>query len=378
MGQAPDTHCPLEEVFTPGAPVRDPSRYLGRERQLASASAALSEPGRHLLIPGEPGVGRTSFALAAVSQRPFRYHAVGLDDTFQRVLVRLLDADLPAEGRPGSDPADRESISPWHLIDAPLPAEPASVIVMDDLDRASGVSLSECVLPLLRALSDSGASTKLVLTLRRDRPFPAVLSGAGLRLHAIALDRMDEASLRAIIDRGGTLTGLRFAPPLRDRIVQDADGLPGVVHSLCLGAARAARARGSRTANLGRDYLPALEGLVSSLGPGLEAKYEEATSARSRVNRYEHLLWAAALSPDSCFDMSSLEAGLERIEGRPVAPQAFAVHLGDLLKREILTRLREGQYRFKDPAMRAYVRLLLRRDRPALMGDDPLQLALPY
>lgn len=369
MGRATDTFCSLEEVFTPGAPVRDPERVVGRERRLARAKAVLGEPGRHLLLLGEPGVGRTTFALTAVSPRPYRYHAVGLDDTFERVLGRLLGGVPEAPTTPAS---------PWRLIDETTGPTSASVLVLDDLDRASDDSLRECVLPLLRALSDAGSSTKLVLTLRRDRPFPEVLSGAGLRLHAIVLDRLDEASLGAIVEGGAKLTGLRFAPPLRERIVQDADGLPGVVHALCLEAARSALARGSRTANLGRDYLPALEGLVTSLGPGLEAHYEQATADRSRVNRYAHLLWAAALSASSRFDLPALEAGLARIEGRQVSPQAFAVHLGDLLKREILCRLRGGQYRFRDPAMRAYVRLLLRRDHPALMGDDPLQLALPY
>lgn len=368
MGRDREASRPLEEAFTPGAPIREPDRHLGRVRRLARAQRVLVEPGRHLLVLGEPGVGRTSFALTAAAGRPCRYHALALEDTLPRVLERLMGHT----GAPAAAPG------PWQLVDGEAGVPPDAALVLDDLDLASDASVQAVLVPLLRALSDSGARTKLVLVTRRDRPFPAALSGAGLRLHAVVLDRLDDAALTAIVDRGSALCGLRFAPPLRSRIVEDADGLPGLVHALCLEAGRSAQARGSRTANLGRDYLPALEGLVRGLGPGLQAAYEEATAGRSKVNRYAHLLWAAALCPSSRFDLEALEAGLARIEGQPVPPQAFAVHLGDLLKRDLLSRLREGLYRFRDPALRAYVRLLLRRDHPALMGDDPLQLALPY
>lgn len=368
MGRTPDVCLPLEEVFTPGAPIRDPARHMGRERRLELARRVLREPGRHLMVLGEPGVGRTSFALTVAAPGPLRYHTVGLEDTFEHILERLLSSAAPGSGAGG----------PWPLVNGTAGLEPASVLVIDDLDRAREDSLRNGVLPLVRALSDAGAATKLILVTRWDRPFPASLEGAGLRLVSTVLDRLDDDALGRIVDQGTALTGLRFAPDLRDRIVQDADGQPGPVHALCLDAARSAVGRGARSATLGRDYLPALQGLVSSLGPGLESIYEQATRGRGKTNRYAHLLWAAALSPGNSFDLGVLESGLALIEGKEVPPQAFAVHLGDLLKRQILSRLREGLYRFRDPAMRAYVRLLLRRDHPALMGDDPLQLALPY
>ncbi len=53
-------------------------------------------------------------------------------------------------------------------------------------------------------------------------------------------------------------------------------------------------------------------------------------------------------------------------------------HLGDLIKRGLFSRIREGLYRFTDPAMRVYIRLRLRKEEPTLMGEAALQLALPY
>jgi hypothetical protein len=394
---------PLEQAFTPAEPIRSPPRLQGRDGPLERARRVLSEPGRHLLLLGERGVGRTSFAFSAAVGYPVRYHAAGLGDSFQHIVARLLPKAPPAaadhvrgagrvppgsaRGSPSPDETevplepetgvagDPAAADPWSLV---RPEASGAVLVIDDLDLACPEAIAGGVLPLLRALSDAETRTKVILVTRRDRPFPQALSGAGLRLFALVLDRLDDEALSAVLEQGARAGGLRFAPDLRQRIVQDAEGLPGLVHALALEAGRAAQEAGRKTATLARDYLPALQGLVSSLEPSLAAHYEAATAGRSRRNRFAHVLWAAALCPQGRFGLTELEQGLARIEGRPVPPQAFAVHLGDLLKRDLLVRLREGRYRFADPAMRAYVRLLLRRDHPALMGDDPLQLGLPY
>jgi hypothetical protein len=250
--------------------------------------------------------------------------------------------------------------------------------VIDDLDQAAHPSLEEGIVPLLRALSTAATGVTVIAVARQDRPLPAALSGVGLRLHALALERLGETALRAIVDQGAAALGLPFEGALRDRIALDSDGLPGFVHALCLEAARSARRAGRRQVRLGTDYLPALQAVVDSLGPALATTYADATAGRGRRNRYAHLLWAAAAAPGGRFRLADLMEGLERIEGRPVPQQGFATHLGDLLQQALFARLPDGTYRFTDPAMRAYVRLLLRRDHPTLLGEDPLQLALPY
>ena len=129
---------------------------------------------------------------------------------------------------------------------------------------------------------------------------------------------------------------------------------------------------------LGRDYLPAFESVVSSLAPGLQATYEALSTGRGASNRYTHLLWAGVLTPDASFTLDELVANLSVIEGKTVTRQSFAKHLGELLHRGLLEKIREGLYRLQDPALRMYVRLRLRSEQPQLMGEDPLQLALPY
>jgi len=353
-------------AFTPAAPIQTTARLHGRTRHLEQASAVLREPGRHLLVLGEPGVGRTSFCLSLAEGLTVRYHTVGLDDRFDVLVERLLYSAQASK--------EEATRTPWAAIDLPA----GTVLIIDDLDRGEAPSLQAGVLPLIRALAAPGASAKLVLVARHDRPLPPALADAGLRLHALALERLGETALRAIVEQGARTTGLTFDDPLRDRVVLDSDGLPGFVHALCLEASRSALRAGRHQVRLGTDYLPALQAVVESLGPALQSRYAAATSRRSRHNRYAHLVWAAAACPESRFGLPDLVEGLSRIEGRHVVQQGFAPHLGDLLRRGFLARLPDGRYRFADPAMRAYVRLRLRHEHPTLLGEDPLQLALPY
>jgi hypothetical protein len=295
-------------------------------------------------------------------------------------MARLLgtDPEAPPEAPPEALPEAliNGGHEAWRLVDGS--ERPAPVLILDDVDRASPRAVTEGIAPLLRALADAGSDTKVILVARRDRPFPDALAGAGLRLYAIGLDRLAPDSLAEIITAGARRLGLHVTAELRDRIVTDSDGLPGVVHALALEAARWAQGRGSRRLTLGRDYLPALTALVDSLAPRLEQTYEEATASRGQHNRFAHVLWAGALCTGPSFELEELERHLAHIESQPVPQQAYVRHLGDLVKRGLLARVREGLYRFADPALRVYVRLRLRKEEPGLMGEDPLQLALRY
>jgi hypothetical protein len=362
-------HRDLETVFTPATPLTQPERLLGRRHDLDRAKGILAEPGRHLLILGEPGVGRTSLALACAHGRPYRYHQVGLGERFELLLRRLL-ADEPGTVAPAAADAV------WALVDQPELAPP--LLIIDDVHQAAGDTLVDGLVPLLRALSDGDSRTKVILTARRDVAFPVPLSQVGLRLFAMVIDRLDPEDLEQVVHAGAEATGLDFTEELTARLVADADGLPGLVHALALEAARSARRRGSRRVTLGRDYLPALLALVSGLEPILATEYATAAGGRGKHQRYEHVLWAAALGRESTVSLDTLQHHLQLIEGKPMPRQAFLPHLGDLLKHGVLQRIHEGCYRLASPAMRVYIRLKLRTERPALLGEDPLQLALPY
>src|SRR5215216_2473858 len=52
----------IGELFTPSSPVGTAELFAGRQKQIMKLLDVLSERGRHAIIYGEPGVGKTSIA----------------------------------------------------------------------------------------------------------------------------------------------------------------------------------------------------------------------------------------------------------------------------------------------------------------------------
>src|SRR4051812_32209636 len=50
------------QLFTPSTPIGVAELFAGRQRQITSLLDAIGERGRHAVIYGEPGVGKTSVA----------------------------------------------------------------------------------------------------------------------------------------------------------------------------------------------------------------------------------------------------------------------------------------------------------------------------
>ena len=52
----------ISELFTPSAPVTTDDLFQGRKQQLDKLLGVIGERGRHAIIYGEPGVGKTSLS----------------------------------------------------------------------------------------------------------------------------------------------------------------------------------------------------------------------------------------------------------------------------------------------------------------------------
>jgi MoxR-like ATPase len=52
----------INEVFTPSSPIREGELFAGRNRQIIQLNEAIIERGRHAILFGERGVGKTSLS----------------------------------------------------------------------------------------------------------------------------------------------------------------------------------------------------------------------------------------------------------------------------------------------------------------------------
>lgn len=57
------------QIFTPSAPVAIADLFAGRQRQLTQIIDAIGERGRHAILYGEPGVGKSPSCYRATLKR---------------------------------------------------------------------------------------------------------------------------------------------------------------------------------------------------------------------------------------------------------------------------------------------------------------------
>jgi hypothetical protein len=77
---------------------------------------------------------------------------------------------------------------------------------------------------------------------------------------------------------------------------------------------------------------------------------------------FKYVLWAIANSEDSEVQVQEIAHNVSLFTGEKPKIESLSNYLGSLVKDDkgrVLTRVRQGYYKFANPLMRAYVRLLL-------------------
>ncbi len=109
----------LRRTLSPTTPIRAPSQLRGREKLLEDIRRSLVQPGRHIFIHGDRGVGKTSLAQTVAleqqsSERMLVFLGCDNASTFYRTLRRQVDPSGPAGGQ------GRFWLGPLPAITAPI------------------------------------------------------------------------------------------------------------------------------------------------------------------------------------------------------------------------------------------------------------------
>ncbi len=109
QGDVPGLRYEINELFTPSTPVRITDLFAGRGDQILQAMDSIAEPGRHAVIYGERGVGKTSLAeilsyLIPAENRSVKslIHSCNTGDTFTSIwkkFFRDITFEIEANGQ---------------------------------------------------------------------------------------------------------------------------------------------------------------------------------------------------------------------------------------------------------------------------------------
>jgi hypothetical protein len=174
------------------------------------------------------------------------------------------------------------------------------------------------------------------------------------------LQRMSQEEIREIVESGAKAAKLLFDAEATSRIVKLSAGFPHFAHLLALKCAEGAVADGRSTIS-SDDLRNAISQAAGDAEGSLRSAYDTAVRSAD-TDMYRVTALAAAMLERDEFTASDLRKSIETISGKPIGQPALNNYLTRLVSDDqpesLLRRLAKGVYRFADPRMPSYVKII--------------------
>lgn len=390
-----------EQAFRPFAPIDLPEFFRGREADVELLRSELKTPGRQVAIYGERGVGKTSLAILAYFFARFNdetTHLVRCDqNTTYDTIFEQFAAEAGLEFLPESIEIEKggrgsaglgstfvsgsrvsrsraRAILAGHRIGPALLlkhfCDREGLLVIDEYDRVRDDSTNTRLAETLKHFSDAASKTKIIVVGVAETLSDLVGEHKSLTrcLAQLKLDRMREEELAEIVATGASRLGATFHQGVRRKIIALSDGFPFYTHLLCKYSAEEAGKilindpQGSVVV-ADAEYAKALRRAIRTGEATLGEAYKAAVlTVRRKTEMFKNVLWAVAYSENREVQVQEIAENIQWLTGEKPKVEGLSNYFGPLTKpekQEVLVRVRQGYYKFANPLMRAYVRLVL-------------------
>jgi AAA domain-containing protein len=398
------------EVFTPYAPITTPEFFIGRLAQIEQLVNQLRSPGRHAALFGDRGVGKTSLA----SVIPFFlklnvdqvYYIRCTSDTRAEDLLKdiLIKTGKEFKGVARATSTEKKKglginnvAAASRVTNAQLKEESLAdlrqtfnnhiqgdlkindgIIVIDDFDKVSRPGVHKRLAEILKHMSDEHCKTK-ILVVGVSESVNALFRGESSlprSLASVHLDRFSNDELVAIISKGEGELGVKFDTKSSNTVLGLSDGFASHLHLLCQNGVyemandmwdgSGGRWSSSQGMVVTSDHLfRGIGNAIEGAETVLRVSYELATVTTWRKTQlFQYLIWGIAMAPDSEVHIDDIVQNMNKLMDNKISKSKISYHLGKLQKNEkgkVLTKVRSGVYRFRDPLMRGFVRLQLQK-----------------
>lgn len=405
------------DVFTPGSlPIRPTNIYAAR----GEAEDVFKKAMRRSLIPvvfGEYGVGKTSMARHILREKDQNNLLINiqsvadksLDEIFERCLEKLgysvkkgfkvssaesntQESTVQAGAKKGAFNAlvaSRKSktvsseTQEEHevLITSPTDAkiieicESAGVaLLIDELHRASE-ELSSDLAKFLKSYGNSNCKNFNIVLLGTSSDASRLVSsdpGIDRLLQEIHLKAMTDEECSYVVSKGMKDLHISYEPEIEAKLVKSCVGSPSILQYLSLECAEEAFERNPRTLTL-EDIDKAIKTFVETKEARLNKSYVAAVETTGEMRYRKQILRAVAECEDEYVTMEKIREKVSEYLGKDVPSTALSGPLRDLKTERyglVLTDVerpdrseRLNNYTtFKDPALKAFIRLQILRD----------------
>ena len=170
------------EVFTPGAPIDKREFFAGRVDQISRVIETIPHPGRHPIIFGQRGVGKTSLANILNELLPSVWTvkiSCDASDTFESLwwnrILEKASVRFKEKAFGFSDEEETKILTLKSLVGHDKPVSPAgvanvltnikskSILIFDEFDRVSDSPTKSQMADLIKNVSDNNRLVTIVL-----------------------------------------------------------------------------------------------------------------------------------------------------------------------------------------------------------------------
>ena len=403
----------LSKVLSPAQPLQSEEFLKGRADQLHGIEKALYAPGRHVLIHGMRGVGKSSLAQTAAFKIAKGYDPIIVrcdpQSTFKSIIKDICDEAL------GKDPRIAEEIKTseagaglsWSIlnlmgkvslgktereIDEPLSVNDAvraiqflcqkiggkPVFVVDEFDLIPSVEVQRDFANLVKQVSDKHVGACFIFCGIADsaEALMAAHASADRYFHAVDLGKLPWDARIQIVETAAETLGIQIDKTTVYRIAMICDGFPYYVHFISeklFWRVFEADNGGEVTPEL---FALAMEDAASAMDMKLRGPYEKATQKYD--DTYSAILFAVAdgheLKKRSADIYTVYLRIMKDLDEKPFTREKYNNRMNRLKSEAhgcILTANRQGWYEFTEKMIRGFVRLKAEQLKVRLSPDHP-------
>ncbi|WP_181375647.1 ATP-binding protein [Palleronia abyssalis] len=400
----------LNSFLSPSRPLQSEEFLRGRAHQLKGIERAMYASGRHVLIHGLRGVGKSSLAQTAAYKlaRGTDPIVVACDRTssFQTIIREIFEEAV------GASPMLAEKVRgggfslnlPWlglngkaevkeRPVETPLSVNDAvrllqflaaqlgevPVFVVDEFDQLTSEQAQIDFTNLVKQIADKHISAHFIFC-GIGESVEAIMAAHGSAdryFHAVELTQLPWEARDEIITHSATSLGIEIDRDTAIRIAMISDGFPHYIHFIAeklFWRVWEAKNGGRVTPDL---FGLAMDDAASAMDMKLRGPYEKATQKYG--DDYAAILWASAdghqLKRRSADIFVSYQRIMEGLGQQRLDRTKFNTRINALktsAHASILTGTRSGWYEFSEKMIRGYVRLMAERHGVVLKSDHPV------
>lgn len=377
----------VSSVFRPSTPIDKQTLFAGRLDQINDVLNAALQPGRHVIMFGERGVGKTSLARVIADivrvQSDYKLLNCGTincettDDfnSLWRKIFRELSFDREVseagfKSQSLQSTVSVESLLPGRTLGADdvrymlKHVQDHTLIIIDELDRLTDARSRTQIADTIKTLSDHAVNTTLILVGVADAVDELIAEHHSIQraLVQVPMPRMSKSELMEILKNGWSTAALTADEGVSDWVALLSQGLPHYTHSLGLYSAFKA-IEADRTNVTIQDVLEATRTTVEK-SHTVHSDYNKAIRSPQKKSLFAKVLRACALADRDelgYFTAAAVSIPMTAIMGKKYYIPNFARHLANLCdpkRGAILKKIGEPRYsrfRFTDPMMQAFI-----------------------